>query len=404
MTTTLETISPANPRMRLTSPEVPGTLGEESSPLTQEHIFTNLRLRRIVRENHNNTVAQLSLMYYRPCDLGLNGHGTGGMPAYERSFDKRGGAIRDANDNSNLLGTVGHMQANIYDNENCGDHLDIMSHYQLAPGATTSLRTCCWVRSPGDALFAIAGDDTLVHIISLAWNREIRVLRGHVAAIVDLQPHPTDNRLLASVGSDQTVRIWSFKRATYFHPDGTHLFTGTASGEVYRWSIPDLNGKYNGPLTFTIDDSSLVMPGKKYAGSAIDCIRFAKSNLVVKNTSGRIDYWDLDSLSLIRGFNVRHHGIIISRFDVSYDDEYLCVGNSRGKVYVYGLDSGRIVSHLAHKRSVRPVTCCLFSRDCRSVIYAGEGGFLWRYDYVDDETLAEWEKPDESASDDSSME
>ncbi|KAJ1938677.1 hypothetical protein GGF37_004716 [Kickxella alabastrina] len=146
------------------------------------------------------------------------------------------------------------------------------------------------------------------------------------------------------------------------------------------------------------------MPGKKYAGSAIDCIRFAKSNLVVKNTSGRIDYWDLDSLSLIRGFNVRHHGIIISRFDVSYDDEYLCVGNSRGKVYVYGLDSGRIVSHLAHKRSVRPVTCCLFSRDCRSVIYAGEGGFLWRYDYVDDETLAEWEKPDESASDDSSME
>ncbi|KAJ1958417.1 hypothetical protein GGI12_004738, partial [Dipsacomyces acuminosporus] len=82
-----------------------------------------------------------------------------------------------------------------------------------------------------------------------------------------------------------------------------------------------------------------------------------------------------------------------------YDDDYLCVGDSRGSVYIYNIESGRLLRHLAHKRSVRPVTCCVFSRDCRSVIYAGEGGFIWRYDYVDDETLAEWEKPEDTTPD-----
>ncbi|KAJ2404852.1 hypothetical protein GGI10_005467, partial [Coemansia sp. RSA 2530] len=108
--------------------------------------------------------------------------------------------------------------------------------------------------------------------------------------------------------------------------------------------------------------------------------------------------------AVIRAMSVRNHGICVSRFDVSYDDCYLCVGNSRGEVYIYCIDSGKVVGHLAHKRSVRQVTCCQFSRDCRSVVYTGEGGFIWRYDYVDDETLAEWEKPGEGASEDSSEE
>ncbi|KAJ1851278.1 hypothetical protein LPJ73_003088, partial [Coemansia sp. RSA 2703] len=211
-----ETTAMPAKRIRLGSPEAPvietpsgasDVATEDTKPLTQEHVFKNLRLRRIVRENHNGTVAQISLMFYRPVDTGLNGHGLGGMPPYERTFDKRGGAIRDATDNSNLLGTIGGSQASIFDNENCGDHLDIMSHFQL--GTDKQLRTCCWVRSEGDALLAVAGDDHFIHIISLAWNREIRILRGHTAPVVDLQPHPTDARLLLSVGSDQTVRVWS---------------------------------------------------------------------------------------------------------------------------------------------------------------------------------------------------
>ncbi|KAI9503017.1 hypothetical protein GGI25_003464 [Coemansia spiralis] len=409
-------------RVRLASPEaelVKQQSADESSeakPLTPEHIFKNLRLRRIVRENHNSTVAQIALMFYRPGDVGLDGHGMGGMSAYERAFDKRGGALRDSEDSSNLFCATGHTQANVYDNENCGDHLDIMSHYQLPSDTTAVFRTCCWVRCPGDALFALAGEDKLVHIISLAWTREIRVLRGHTDSIIDLQPHPTNNRLIASVSSDQTIRLWSVQTgaclciyntnasAARFHPDGKLLFIGSPSGEVTQWSVPDYTDDLADPIQLTQSDCTQIVPGKRSTGSSIDCIRFAGSNLLVKNTSGRIEHWSLQNLSMIRTFNVRHHGVNISRFDVSFDDKYLCVGNGRGEAYIFCIDSGKTVGYLKHKRSVRPVTCCLFTRDCRSVIYAGEGGFIWRYDYVDDETLAEWTKHDDSTTEESSVE
>ncbi|KAJ2092080.1 hypothetical protein IW138_001446 [Coemansia sp. RSA 986] len=409
-------------RARLTSPEAEAKepkpeLPSETKPLTPEHIFQNLRLRRIVRENHNGTVAQLALMFYHPEDKGKNGHGMGGMATYERTFDKRGAAIRDPEDNSNLLCTTGHTQANVYDNENCGDHLDIMSHFQLPSKNAAAFRTCCWIRCPGDALFVVAGEDKLVHIISLAWTREIRVLSGHTEPIVDLQPHPADDRLLVSVGSDQTVRLWSVQTgaclcvynqsatSARFHPEGKFLFIGSPSGEVSRWPVPDYTDEPDSTtLQFVHDDCEVIISGKRNIGSSVDCIRFANANLLVKNMSGRIEYWDLQTQTLVRAFSIRSHGVNISRFDVSFDDKFVCVGNSRGEVCIYCIESGKTVRTLRHKRSVRPVTCCVFTRDCRSIIYTGEGGFVWRYDYVDDETLAEWEKPDDSATEDSSVE
>ncbi|KAJ2766040.1 hypothetical protein IWQ56_003869, partial [Coemansia nantahalensis] len=331
-----------------------------------------------------------------------------------RAFERRGAAVREADDCSNLLVSAGHTQASVFDNENCGDHLDIMSHFQLPDGAAGALRSCCWIRAPGDALFAVAGEDRLVHVVSLAWTREIRVLRGHTDAVVDLQPHPTDHRLLLSVGCDQTVRIWSVltgaclriyrcaASAARFHPEGTAVFVGSPAGDVWQWPLADLAAASDcaAPRECTPADGTQVIAGKRGLGAAIDCLRFAQSRLLAKNTAGRIEYWDLQAGALIRSFSVPRHGVNVSRFDVSYDDRYVCVGNGQGEVVIFSIDTGKAVRRLTHKRSVRPVTCALFTRDCRAVVYAGEGGFIWRYDFVDDETLAEWERPGNGAATD----
>ncbi|KAJ1941328.1 hypothetical protein EC988_006791, partial [Linderina pennispora] len=177
-------------------------------------------------------------------------------------------------------------------------------------------------------------------------------------------------------------------------------------GEIRQWPVPvqSLTNHSGDPLVFQTSDSIKCLSAKKYQGTAIDCIRFAQGHVLSKSMAGRIEYWNLDTKEPIRSINVRSHGVMVSRFDVSYDDSYLCVGNSRGAVYIYSIETGKMLRHLTHKRSVKPVTCCAFSRDCRSVLYAGEGGFIWRYDYVDDETLAEWEKGSDSEAGDSSSE
>ncbi|KAF9898302.1 hypothetical protein BX616_004221, partial [Lobosporangium transversale] len=97
-------------------------------PSTQlERIFKNLRLRRIVKENHSSEINQLAFCQnhrYNRTPYGID---------RVRVLERRGAILKDPTDNSNVLATTGGPQANIYDNEHCGDHLDIMSHFLLDP-------------------------------------------------------------------------------------------------------------------------------------------------------------------------------------------------------------------------------------------------------------------------------
>lgn len=92
------------------------------------------------------------------------------------------------------------------------------------------------------------------------------------------------------------------------------------------------------------------------------------------------------------------------------DELFFCVGSSQGAIYVYSFSTGKLVAELGHRRSTKAVRCCVFSRDSRyvytkrgkdrveanvtyhnrQIVSGGEDGFVMRYDYIDDDTLAEW--------------
>ena len=48
---------------------------------------------------------------------------------------------------------------------------------------------------------------------------------------------------------------------------------------------------------------------------------------------------------------------------LSLDERYLCVGTSSGSVLVFNLITGKLIAELNHRRSMKSVKCCLFSRD-----------------------------------------
>jgi len=154
----------------------------------------------------------------------------------------------------------------------------------------------------------------------------------------------------------------------------------------------------------------------------VDCIRFAKDKVLSKSVNGKVEYWDPDTLLSIRTFNIKNTASNQCRFDVRYrkmiwglyfirnswrkatvwhtnfialnsfslDELFFCVGTSNGSVYIYNIESGKAVTELKHRRSTKAIRTCIFSRDSRTVICAGEDSFIWRYDYVTDETLNEW--------------
>ncbi|KAI8599025.1 WD40-repeat-containing domain protein [Dissophora ornata] len=237
-----------------------------------ERIFKNLRLRRIVKENHSSEINQLAFCLnqrHNRTPFGLD---------QVKVFEKRGAVKRDPMDNSNILGTTGGPQANIYDNEHCGDHLDIMSHFLLDPvgeeGAEDlpEMLTCCWVHQPQDAILVTAGTDKMIHVLSLARSKELIRLSGHNHTITDIQAHPTKDEYLLSASKDGTVRMWNiltgkcllifeYKASVVcFNPNtqGRTFLTGSYNGEIREWDVPDFDLEPEEPIVVLANDSRVL--------------------------------------------------------------------------------------------------------------------------------------------------
>ncbi|KAJ1979081.1 hypothetical protein H4R34_002963 [Dimargaris verticillata] len=350
-----------------------------------------MRLRRILRENHGKALHQVSLFLnakhqeHLPFGLGL-----------QKTFDRQGAVERDEHDTSNLLATVGGPQANVYDNEHCGDHLDIMSNFHIGAGDAdvepTEFFTCCWVHQDEDAHLAVGGSDNLIHILSLAYSKELARLAGHTGCITDIQIHPHNDYHLLSAAKDGTVRLWDLRlnqcvcifqasaNVVAYHPSGTSFICGTNRGRIEQWFIPTELCSSR-PNTAAVDAE---IPQVTEV-----CLHLLEDQLIFSNAGGLIARATYGG-EILKEMRIKNNNMNKCRFDLSLDKQYLAVGNAQGVVLVYHLESGRLVAELKHKRSVKAVKSCVFTRDCRSILYGTDDAFLWRYDYIDDTTLADW--------------
>lgn len=77
---------------------------ELSKEERQERVFSNMRLRRIVKENHGSDINQLAFFFNNK-----NFSAPHGIDQ-SKTFDKRGAVQRDQSDTSNVLVTVGGAQ------------------------------------------------------------------------------------------------------------------------------------------------------------------------------------------------------------------------------------------------------------------------------------------------------
>ena len=81
---------------------------ELSREQRQERVFANMRLRRIIKENHASTIHQLAFFFNNK-----NLSGPVGIDL-QKTFDKRGSVQRDQTDTSNVLASVGGCQVHTH--------------------------------------------------------------------------------------------------------------------------------------------------------------------------------------------------------------------------------------------------------------------------------------------------
>ena len=80
------------------------------------------------------------------------------------------------------------------------------------------------------------------------------------------------------------------------------------------------------------------------------------------------------------------------RLDLSHDRSHFCVGDGQGVVHIFDVSTGKLVKEVRQKKSKSPIRSCVFNHNSKNLMYGGKGTLLWRYDYVDEETLQEWAK------------
>lgn len=115
-------------------------------------------------------------------------------------------------------------------------------------------------------------------------------------------------------------------------------------------------------MVVSIKDARIL--DKMHGSSYIDCIRFANGNLITKSIDNQLHYWNPNTQETIHSFSIES-GENKSRFDVSLDECFLCVGSDYGTVYVYDIQTAKLLAELYHKKTSKAVRCCAFTRNCR---------------------------------------
>ncbi|KAJ3395488.1 hypothetical protein HDU92_005742 [Lobulomyces angularis] len=352
---------------------------EEKKKNEIELNWKNFRIRRIIKENH---LKEITLVKF---NLNVN--------------------INKDLDVSNLVATIGSNQLNVYDNEHCGDHLDIMSNFQLKPEET--LKAMCWINIEEDCLMAVSSSN-IIRLLSLARSMEVFTLNGHSGMILDLVTHPINPNLLVSLSVDGTIKIWYLPIANYictinvkgtsacFNSSGDTIFCGNNQGEILKFKLPNFNFeniKLNNDEKIKIQTFSILKAGKKFhQNSKISKLNIIDDTFILSQSeNGKILYWNFNTEEIIHSFIIKdgkNYGSC--KFELSLDNKYFCVGNNYGGVFIYDLNKGTLLHELKHKRAQKPVKSVAFNKDCKNLIFTGEDGLIFRFDYIDEEKLKEF--------------
>ncbi|KXN70810.1 WD40 repeat-like protein [Conidiobolus coronatus NRRL 28638] len=330
--------------------------------------FKNFYLKRIIKENHNNFIQQIQL-----CP------GSG----YDESSYSCG----------NLLASIGANQLNIYDNEHIGNHLDLMSHMVLDEEDEETILSSCWLLPPQDCWIVLGGTEGYIHAISLAYSQEIIKFKPHSDDITQILSHPNLTYYCLTTNIENSLILTELKiksTSSVFSPCGNIIYFGNQKGQIFQ-SL--LNCEFNSKdeTNWSIEEPELIYNGRDHGNASIDSINITQNgNIIFKANNGKLASYNLLEQKMNYIVTIKNGGYHRSSFGLSKGEEYLTIGNEVGNILIYRTSTGQLLQTLKHKRSSKPVKCAIFGNNNTNIIYCSEG-FIWRYDYLDDKILQEWE-------------
>ncbi|KAI8848372.1 WD40-repeat-containing domain protein, partial [Chytridium lagenaria] len=249
----------------------------------------------------------------------------------------------------------GSAVVNIYDNDHCDGHLDVVSQFckesdcPLHQSKACGKMVCCtWVKSFTDATIAIGTDCGIVRLISLSRSEEVICMACHDGTISDMKAHPRVDNHVATIGSDGFVRLWDLRSEECI---GSHRVDGALCLSFRPTNDSWIVGCSDGTIA-SISNGSVSLSLVRHKTS-VTTVRCSGRYVISKSLDGHVCVWMITNSYMFLDCKR-------SIFDVSPDCSHFCVGTDSGKIYICSVTENKTVT-VTEKKMTRPVLSCTFS-------------------------------------------
>jgi WD40 repeat protein len=286
----------------------------------------------------------------------------------------------------------------------------------------------------GPQLLCVAGAGGLVKVIDPVQQRQVALLKGHGSDIYDMKVSPTDENLLLTGSVDESIRLWnlqSFACVAMFggqnghreavlslswHATGCRFASSGIDKSIRLWKIDTTRVteavQASQKLTPTGNRESFHPLCEQFPYFAtlkahlnfVDCVQFLGDMILSKSTYNSIVLWMPDipedsptvanaksaaysppsDVIVLRTFDLEHCNIWFVRFSIDDIGRLLAVGNIKGEVDIWDIDTCKKRSSQTLKPIVNSMVATVrmisFSPDGKTLVACHDTGTVCKWD------------------------
>lgn len=293
----------------------------------------------------------------------------------------------------------------------------------------------------GPQLLCVAGSGTVIKVIDTVRRMLLITLSGHGNDIYDLKFSPTDEWLLASASTDESIRLWNVKNATCvaifagheghrdavlsvaWHPYGDCFVSGGMDTTVKLWDIGNGTEAHKsikaskkvrprlwdsspsttkGDYFRTVYEQMPYFSTRKVHVDYVDCVQFVGDLILSKSIDNDIILWKPvltrsrvedkstqqrlpSEVVALREFRLSDADVWFIRFHTNPDCTILACGNNIGEIKVWDIDANpkkENVVKLTNQYCTSSIRMVSLSPDSKCLVAACDDASIWQWDAI----------------------